>query len=148
MLTRICVKCKIEKPLTKFHVSKIEKHGRVYTCKNCISQRGKEYWGKIKNNPEIKNKNRLRTKKYNLKAVYNITLEDYNELVEKQNGLCAICGKVETTSNQFGSRPLCVDHNHETGIVRGLLCAQCNHLLGNAKDNIEILQKAIIYMLG
>ena len=91
--------------------------------------------------------NRLKTKINNLKKL-NMTLDDYNDLVKRQNGLCAICGKIETVSNQFGPRPLCVDHCHKTGKVRGLLCSQCNHLLGNAKDNIGVLQNAITYLLG
>lgn len=148
MIERLCIKCKSKKPLVEFHLNSSYKCGRTSTCKACTSKKTKENWAKQKDSSVVKKRNRLKTKKYNLKAVYNMTLEDYNILVKQQNGLCAICGTVETTSNQFGPRSLCVDHDHKTGKVRGLLCSQCNHLLGNAKDNIEILQKARVYLLG
>jgi hypothetical protein len=146
MITRKCCTCFIVKPLSGFYKNKREKHGHTYECISCSLRRAKTNWLKKKDKPEIKQWNREKTKKYNLKNFFNMTLEDYNRLVEQQNGLCAICGKVETISNQFGSRPLSVDHDHNTGEVRGLLCSQCNHLLGNAKDSIEILNNAITYL--
>ena len=71
-----------------------------------------------------------------------ITVERYNELFELQNGLCAICNKPELCSN----KKLAVDHNHITGKVRSLLCTNCNLLIGQAKESIEILLKAIDYL--
>lgn len=71
---------------------------------------------------------------------YGITIAEYDELFERQNGNCAICGLPEIM------RRLSVDHNHETGEVRGLLCATCNLLIGNAKENADILLKAIDYL--
>ena len=61
-----------------------------------------------------------------LKCEYGITLEDYNKLFDEQNGCCAICGKHQS---EF-KRPLSVDHDHNTGKVRGLLCTPCNNGLG------------------
>lgn len=77
---------------------------------------------------------------------YGITQEDYDQLFEKQNGRCAICGEFETSKVYGKIRTLSVDHNHETGKVRGLLCHKCNTMLGSSKDNIHILEKAILYM--
>lgn len=91
-------------------------------------------------------KKRKATKRYQLKTLYNLTVNEYNKLVERQNGLCAICGKVETANNQYGMFPLSIDHDHITGKVRGLLCQRCNRMLGHAKDNINILKKAIKYL--
>ena len=86
------------------------------------------------------NKNNLNN--YLLKRNYNITLEEYNELFNKQNGCCAICGRHQSDlKNKLG-----VDHNHETGKVRGLLCNQCNLSLGNIKDDIKILYNMINYL--
>ena len=76
---------------------------------------------------------------------YGISLEDYNMFLEKQGGKCAICGTEIGDSN--GNR-LYVDHNHKTGKVRGLLCANCNFGIGSLKDDVEILKKAILYLEG
>lgn len=64
--------------------------------------------------------------------------KEYNLLYSYQDGNCMICGE------QFNI--LCVDHNHETGEVRGLLCQQCNLIIGNSKENPEILEKSINYL--
>lgn len=64
-------------------------------------------------------------------------------MVAAQNGVCAICGNGETSKRQ---RSLSVDHDHETGAVRGLLCNRCNPMLGYARDDIAILQAAISYL--
>lgn len=74
---------------------------------------------------------------------YGITLEQYIEMVAEQNGVCAICKKPETARN---TTRLSIDHCHATGKVRGLLCQQCNKMLGMGKDNPETLQAAINYL--
>lgn len=78
-----------------------------------------------------------------LKHHYGITLDEYEEMMRDQGGLCAICGGVGRTDRDS---PLDVDHNHETGDVRALLCVNCNHGLGKFKDDIERLEKAIAYL--
>lgn len=86
---------------------------------------------------------------YRLKKYYGITLTQYNEMFEKQNGVCAICGKPETATNQYGLVKLAVDHNHLTGAVRGLLCGKCNKALGGFcvdESNTQLLQNAIAYV--
>ena len=77
----------------------------------------------------------------NLKKNYNITIETYEEIYRNQNGVCAICEKL----NISGKR-LAVDHNHSTGKIRGLLCNKCNTGLGNFNDNSEFLFKASEYL--
>ena len=95
-----------------------------------------------KNKQDRKNLNNL------LKKRYNITLEKYFELFYLQNGLCAICGKPETTvyKNSCLQSRLCIDHDHNTKKIRGLLCSKCNTALGHFKDDIEIIEKAILYL--
>lgn len=63
-------------------------------------------------------------KNHNLKYQFGITIEDYDNIVKKQNGKCKICGKLP------GQRALAVDHNHQTNQIRGLLCIRCNLTLG------------------
>lgn len=93
----------------------------------------KEY---AKNHPNPKGKF-----KSLLKCQYNLSLDQYNELVVKQNNLCLICNNPETHKPR-----LSIDHHHETGRVRGLLCHNCNAGLGHFKDSIEVLQSAINYI--
>lgn len=78
---------------------------------------------------------------------YGLSADDYELLYEKQNGVCAICGKSETVENNTGTiRLLSVDHNHKTGKVRGLLCMSCNIFLGYLEKNSEYISKALVYI--
>jgi len=91
----------------------------------------------------------------NLQYRYNISLEEFNSMVESQGGLCLICGLPETrvtrpkakTPSGYSPR-LAVDHDHNTGEIRGLLCHKCNVGLGNFQDNPELLLKAYNYLKG
>jgi hypothetical protein len=76
---------------------------------------------------------------------YGLSPEEFDRLHAAQNGCCAICCNPMTTS---GASKCCVDHDHETELVRGLLCARCNLLLGKALDNPLILQAALYYLQG
>lgn len=109
-----------------------------------------------KNNPD---KVKLRNKKYkvlnkdrykssSLKTRYNIDLEEYQQLLIKQNYSCAICHNPETTKDNKTNqvRMLAVDHCHKTGAVRGLLCQKCNQALGLLGDNMNIFLSAISYL--
>jgi len=83
-----------------------------------------------------------------LRKTFNITLVQYNEMLENQNHACAICGEKETVINYKNSKKinLSVDHCHTTGKIRGLLCVNCNKGLGHFKDNKAIMEKAILYL--
>lgn len=78
---------------------------------------------------------------------FGIGIRDFDELLRKQGGVCAICRSAETVKGSGGEiRKLSVDHCHATGVIRGLLCYNCNHLLGKAKDNTNTLRAAAIYL--
>ena len=81
-------------------------------------------------------------KAYALKRHFNISLTDYDEMLEAQDSSCAICGR---TIAEEGRR-LAVDHDHETGEVRGLLCGNCNQGLGRFMHDQELLHSAIAYL--
>ena len=77
-----------------------------------------------------------------IKREYGITPEDYNHMFTEQGGKCAICG---VSQLELSSR-LCVDHDHNTGKVRGLLCPHCNTALGYFRDNLASLEHAVEYI--
>lgn len=85
----------------------------------------------------------------NLKYNYGISIEEYNILLEKQEHKCAICecnSFEKRWTNKNNNLPFVVDHCHTTNKVRGLLCDNCNLMIGHAKDNINSLKKAIKYL--
>jgi hypothetical protein len=75
-------------------------------------------------------------------------LEEYEFLLQKQSNVCAICSKPEVRINTFTGKPfaLAVDHCHRTGVVRGLLCFNCNIAIGKLKDDAALLRKAADYV--
>lgn len=83
-----------------------------------------------------------------LKKNYGLSEAQYNEILKEQNGVCEICSQPEKALNPKTKEPrrLAVDHCHETGEIRGLLCTNCNHILGSAKDSIDTLYSAIAYL--
>lgn len=85
---------------------------------------------------------RSHSRKHILKSRYGITEDDYNELFMNQGGRCAICSSDYSGS----SRNMDVDHDHNTGQVRGLLCNNCNRGLGHFQDSSELLVKAACYL--
>lgn len=154
-----CKKCKQLLKIEKFGVSKrtladgSQKNYVDSVCMVCRRKAHLEKEGKKEihrqgsmrwyyNNPEKAKEQRLRK--------YGITLEDYNNKRKEQGYCCAICGEHESSVSSGRSlkaeTSLNVDHCHETKKVRGLLCVNCNTLLGKAKDNILILENAINYL--
>jgi len=81
-----------------------------------------------------------------IKYAFRITGKEYNAIVGKQLGVCAICHKPETKTIKGKKVSLSIDHCHRTGKVRGLLCHNCNIVLGHAMESTDILMKAIEYI--
>ncbi len=81
-------------------------------------------------------------------ARYGVSVGFITELVERQNHCCAICGthQDDIPHATFKHNPLVIDHDHETGEVRGLLCPTCNNGLGHFKDSVKTLANAISYL--
>jgi hypothetical protein len=74
----------------------------------------------------------------------NVVIDDSAaKIIEQHNGLCDICS---SSSPGFGRKRLCIDHDHATGVVRGMLCQKCNIVIGNFNDDIDLLQRAIKYL--
>lgn len=89
-----------------------------------------------------RSKRRSKVREWQLRSVHKITINEYNQIAKNQNNCCAICG---THQSEFKTY-LCVDHDHRNNFKRGLLCKPCNLILGNAKDSVNILRNAIIYL--
>lgn len=157
MEKKLCTKCKIEKNLDNFSKDKHTKCGYTHQCKQCRNERTVKYYkdnpDKAKDKNERQRKNRKdfyssqegikSSRRSHLKRRFNMTIDQYDEMAEKQNHKCAICNESEVYSrNKF----LCVDHDHKTGERRGLLCNKCNRGLGLFKDDQETLIKAIQYL--
>jgi len=121
--TKICTKCGKELLSTAeyFQRNTRNKSGFRSECKKCT----RKYYGR----------------KNDLKYRYNISQKEYNQMLNKQDGKCIICGELPTTFKN-----LSVDHNHKTGKIRGLLCDHCNRGIGFLKENPYILIKAIKYL--
>lgn len=83
-----------------------------------------------------------------LKSKYNLTDNEYNELFLLQQGVCAICGKSESALDRTGKRirRLAIDHNHATGRVRGLLCGDCNQLIGRLEQDEVRVKRMLEYI--
>lgn len=104
-----------------------------------LGLKGRPAWNKGKTRFKYKGQRQL---EFKLKK-YGINESEYNNLLKKQNSVCAICLKEE-----FGKiTKLSIDHDHETGKVRGLLCRRCNTGIGMFMDNPYLLEKAVKYLL-
>lgn len=138
-----CYSCKEFLPQSKFYFRK-DNNTTYNKCKECTDSSYKEYY---KSNKErILNQQQTegakQRKERELIRNYNITLNEWNDILSNQNDLCAIC-KIKFSDN---SKTPHVDHCHKTGKIRGLLCSNCNHGIGQFKDDISILQEAIKYL--
>jgi DNA-binding transcriptional MerR regulator len=141
---RECSGCHRTKPFEDFCVDRSSPSGHTTRCKECIRKISKEY---KKKHPERAQENQRLYRQSHREMIHNrylfkkygISLQDYKRMWTGQGGRCAICQKEER---------LCVDHAHDSGMVRKLLCHGCNMLLGMARDNEEVLSAAIEYLRG
>lgn len=155
---KTCSKCFVDKETSFYPKDKNRKDGYLSWCKDCNNKRYRKYyqensdaisvytsrWNK-KNRQKItesqRQKRKINPDKYRdleYRRKYNLSLDEYNHLFQSQNGKCKIC----CTPHKI----LYVDHCHNTGKVRGLLCNSCNKALGLLKDNIMSLKNAILYL--
>ncbi len=142
MTTKRCSICKKNKDVSEFYIRWLLSNSATYTsaCKECSRTRNRtSYKTKIRGS---------QNRDGHLRRVYGLSTEEYGKLYAKQGGVCAICGKPETSTNKKTGEiyNLSVDHNHQTGAIRGLLCYSCNVSLGHFKDDISKLFAAIEYL--
>lgn len=168
---KTCSECGDEKDETRFSRLLLAPDGLRYSCKDCV----RKYNQEREKNPKTK-RDAAKKKEYDLaryhtnsEAIlaaasvkywadpekarryqrehkkpgaylkpYGLTIEDYNRMFLEQRGACSICNKKE--------EKLCVDHDHKTGKVRGLLCLKCNFGLGFLQDSKILLSSACKYL--
>jgi len=129
--TKTCTTCKIEQPITNFNVHKLCKDGFNTKCRACRT---------------LKQQHNRKTNGYNaqIKYKYGITYKEFLTKIDEQGNTCILCG-VEFNPTERTTAP-CIDHDHTTGKVRGILCHPCNVALGLIKENTRTLRKMIIYL--
>jgi len=157
---RKCSKCKVKKSLDDFHNYKNGKDGKQHYCKDCVNSQVPNKMKKMKETATHKqcricekmvDKKIMyvtyckpceakRARETTIEKKYGITMSEYDVLFDSQDGLCGVCSKASKIS-------LCVDHDHKTGVVRGLLCRQCNSAIGQLGDNIEGVASALRYLM-
>jgi hypothetical protein len=161
-IVKTCSKCCVTKPHSEFYKENtLDGYGPW--CKSCKSEYSKSrYTTKTRKCLACGEMRRFHSKKHsyclscrknrgyeaNLER-YGLSIEQYEELLRKQNGVCAICGKPESTKKR-----LSIDHDHSCcpGLkscgkcIRGLLCFRCNAGLGNLDDSIRRLERALKYL--
>jgi hypothetical protein len=161
-----CIKCGIEKPLNEYTIHNRNKGQHRNFCHDCEKQwiskyhktpQGKEkrkewvennkdkideYKEIYKNDLVRKEKSRTYHRARWLMINFNMTVDKYMSMFEQQDGKCAICG----IERNGGKRNFCIDHDHKTGNVRGLLCHSCNVSVGLMKDSPYLLRKAAEYL--
>ncbi len=116
-------------------------HRKISMTEKYVNQR-KQYRASIAGTEKFKEA----TRGVHLKNKYGLTLEDHKAMYDAQSGKCAICDAHMEIHNRQMVDSCHVDHNHETGKVRQLLCGLCNKMLGLARENVEVLQSAIKYL--
>lgn len=125
---RTCKECGEEKELSAFPQNRPGSFRN--TCKSCYADKSRKW---REDNPDY-------MWAYNLWRNYQVTVGDYMKMWEQQGYRCCIC------EYDYDKEDLCVDHDHETGLVRGLLCSNCNIGLGMFEDNPQILRAAADYL--
>lgn len=131
METRVCSICKVEKQHAAFSKDRRKPFGISSRCKQCICVKSKQY------DVSEAGQKRMRIAKWKKQGI-NITHDKYVEIYAKLEGKCQIC------KQQF--KTLCVDHDHTTGKVRGLLCRPCNLGISAFLENNKVMQNAIKYI--
>jgi len=139
---RICTKCDQEKPWSEFYRKSNGFNGRTSECRSC--RRAYDETRRDARRAYLatwRAQNQSRQHAYQVKQHYGLEHGEYDKLLTGQGGLCAACRQPESMK-----RRLSVDHDHETGAVRGLLCNACNRAIGLAKDDPARLEGCAAYL--
>lgn len=128
-----CPKCKVVSETKDFYFNQTG----PWACKSCHSIWRKEN----RKDPEVMRRHKEGMRRVHLNKVYGLSEIEYNKLLELQSGGCAICKQPCRVHER-----LSVDHDHNTGAVRGLLCQQCNSAIGFLKEDEDIIWNMLEYL--
>ena len=152
---KTCTKCGVEKPLSEFYVLPVGHSGRVNPgrfpeCKACNIARARAHQVRQRvEDPAKFAADRARWARNARLRQYGLIAGEYDAMLAEQDGKCAICGTSDPGGAGKGSDgQFPVDHDHETGAVRGLLCHGCNAGLGRFGDDPDRLLSAVAYLLA
>ena len=141
MIMKICNKCKTTKYEDEFHRNKSKPDGLQTQCKSCTKNAYDKHPDKFKKRMKTNkqtDKSKYLKRIYEIGKKYDLSEEEYRILMDTHKGCCGICGK--------SLEKPCVDHNHSTGFIRGLLCQPCNSAIGLLGDTLEDVLKAVTYL--
>jgi hypothetical protein len=156
-----CTKCGELKPRTEFYAEKACRDGLRGECKACFAARAKVWYGKnrekaIANAAAWRKANleraratrrarspliRERTRDQHLRRTFGISSEEYDSMLARQGGVCAVCRQPPKADESFH-----VDHHDERGGIRGVLCVRCNNALGQLREDVDVAERAVDYL--
>lgn len=142
MKSKKCKFCKKIRVLSDFYKHPRAIDGYQNKCKFCAKAYNKKHYKE--NRKLVLERGRQRV----LNKSYGLSLIDYDRMFEEQNGVCALCGEPESVKhrNTNAINRLSVDHNHETGKIRDLLCNRCNLLVGKVESDLSLVELAVDYI--
>jgi hypothetical protein len=140
MMLKRCRKCGIEKQISELRSRSRGVRNRPCQCKAC-KRISDQAWKSRNPNYEVERyaRTKIQNREKHLVRKYGVSLTDYDSMFIAQLGKCAVCSKSQ-------DKAFDVDHCHETKMVRGLLCTNCNRMIGHAGDSPERLRKAADYL--
>lgn len=142
---KYCPRCKEIKSLQDFSTMRV-RSGVASHCKSCSNVLSKERNATPKAQQQRKQqyqRDKRQRRDYLLRKSFDISIEEYEQMLQRQGGMCLICQKPEQSN-----KTLAVDHCHTTGRVRGLLCGKCNPAIGFLGDDVQIAERIISYLKG
>lgn len=149
--TKHCARCKQTLPLKNFSKSSSTIHGYQTYCKDCMYARHKEWAERPDNRKKLSERLRKarakdpeRFRDYDLRSNHKVPPGTYKRMYDAQNGKCAICERED--GGQKGKFRFHLDHCHDTGVIRGLLCHNCNVGIGNLRHDEKLLHRAVEYL--
>lgn len=143
----LCSCCKQERPVSDFEADKRRRpYGLSSSCRDC--SRARKLKSQKKNRKLKPAAYRARDRERRLRRFFGVTVEQYDQMLASQSGLCAICRQPETDVHSANGKVqnLAIDHNRKTGEVRSLLCARCNKGLGLFREQPKLLIQAAEYL--
>ncbi len=145
---KTCICCGAEKPASEFYRETRVADGLTARCKQCTKEKAGNSYRARKQEVLTQKKakyDKRREKDKKLRSTYGITLDQWEKMFKAQGECCAIC---KSEMPNHGSGQFVVDHCHQFGQIRGILCGKCNVMLGQANDNHDVLFEAAMYLIA